>query len=306
MSGCRALPEQDKLLSNETPKTPGASVARPANPTSAPTPRHRPGYARIPSVSAIDEREFRDLKPTTDFPGADDITQAPQGSSAGHGLGIAIGTATSSRARRVSIQSIPRVAVSIGDTPEQQTPGSADPLISPPSTGGFSGSTRYDGTPTDFDTSYHGAKQFAKQSVSSLQSTLPPSFRSETGLVSTKSKYDEWEPQHDCRSNKHVKQKVGTRLSALILAMAVFSTFFSAAFLIIALREPRYGRVIGTYGTLTPSSAAFLTSITAKLIELTFVTVLVAFLGQALARRAFKLEDVRGVTLAELNMRAWV
>ncbi|KAK5113040.1 hypothetical protein LTR85_011062 [Meristemomyces frigidus] len=307
MSGSNTFREQLKLLSNDSPRTPEPSVSRAANSPPAATPRHRPGYARIPSVSVIDEQVFQDLKPTTDSPEADDITQAPRSSPAGHGLGIAIGTGTPSRARRVSIQSIPRVAVSTKGTPEQQqTPGSADPLISPPSTGGFSGSTRYDGTPTDFDTSYQGAKHFGKQSVSSLHSTIPPSFRSDTGLVSIRSKYDEWEPQHNCRSNKHVKQKVGSRMSTTILILAIFSTVFSAAFLIIALRGPRYGRRVGTNGTLTPSSAAFLTSFMAKLIELAFVTVLVAFLGQALARRAFKLEDVRGVTLAELNMRAWV
>ncbi|KAK6392330.1 hypothetical protein LTR65_003786 [Meristemomyces frigidus] len=294
------------MLKNDRPKTPEASATRITNSPPAPIARHRPGYARIPSVSIIDEQVFQEPKPITDSPEADEITQVPRSSSAGHGLGIATGTGLPTKARRISIQSVPRVAVSIRGTPEQQTPGSADPLISPPSTGGFSGSTRYDGTPTDFDTSYRGAKHLAKQSVSSLHSTIPPSFRSDTGLVSIKSKCDEWEPQHNCRSNKHVKQRVGTRLSTTILLLAVFSTFFSAVFLIIALRGPRYGRLIHTNGKITPSLAAFLTSLMAKLIELSFVTVLVAFLGQALARRAFKLEDVRGVTLAELNMRAWV
>ncbi|KAF2215468.1 hypothetical protein CERZMDRAFT_110142 [Cercospora zeae-maydis SCOH1-5] len=91
-----------------------------------------------------------------------------------------------------------------------------------------------------------------------------------------------------------------------ILTLAIFSTAFSLIFLIIALRGPKYGRAIRNGGNLTPSSAAFLTSFFAKLIELSFVTVVVAFIGQALARRAFKLERARGITLAELNMRAWI
>ena len=40
------------------------------------------------------------------------------------------------------------------------------------------------------------------------------------------------------------------------------------------------------------------------MIELSFVTVVVAFVGQALARRAFKEEVARGVTLAEMSMRS--
>ncbi|KAI7508871.1 hypothetical protein KC347_g5739 [Hortaea werneckii] len=42
------------------------------------------------------------------------------------------------------------------------------------------------------------------------------------------------------------------------------------------------------------------------MIELSYITVLVAFIGQALARRAFKQEQARGVTLAEISMRGWV
>jgi hypothetical protein len=44
----------------------------------------------------------------------------------------------------------------------------------------------------------------------------------------------------------------------------------------------------------------------AKLIELSFVTSFVAFLGQVLSRRAFMKEQGRGVTLSELSMWRWV
>ena len=49
-----------------------------------------------------------------------------------------------------------------------------------------------------------------------------------------------------------------------------------------------------------------LTSVMAKLIELSFVTSFVAFLGQVLSRRAFMKEQGRGVTLSELSMWRWV
>ena len=44
----------------------------------------------------------------------------------------------------------------------------------------------------------------------------------------------------------------------------------------------------------------------AKLIELSYVTSFVAFLGQVLSRRAFMKEQGRGVTLSELSMWRWV
>lgn len=43
----------------------------------------------------------------------------------------------------------------------------------------------------------------------------------------------------------------------------------------------------------------------AKTVELTFVTVFVAFLGQVLTTRAMK-NHVKGVTLADMSMRSWI
>jgi hypothetical protein len=56
---------------------------------------------------------------------------------------------------------------------------------------------------------------------------------------------------------------------------------------------------------MSPSTANVLVQIFAKLIELSFVTVFVTFLGQVLSRRAFSRES-RGVTLAEMTMRNWI
>lgn len=44
----------------------------------------------------------------------------------------------------------------------------------------------------------------------------------------------------------------------------------------------------------------------AKLIELSFVTSFVGFLGQVLSRRAFMKNQGRGITLAEMSMWRWV
>lgn len=58
---------------------------------------------------------------------------------------------------------------------------------------------------------------------------------------------------------------------------------------------------------MRPATAILWTSIVAKIIELSFVTGFVAFLGQVLSRRAFsRASGGRGVTLSELSMWRWV
>ena len=56
---------------------------------------------------------------------------------------------------------------------------------------------------------------------------------------------------------------------------------------------------------MAPSTASLLSALFAKTIELSFVTVFVAFLGQVLSRRAIAKNSV-GVTIADMSMRAWV
>lgn len=56
---------------------------------------------------------------------------------------------------------------------------------------------------------------------------------------------------------------------------------------------------------MSPATASTLFTLFAKTIELSFVTVFVAFLGQVLSRRSF-VKASRGVNIAELTMRTWV
>lgn len=87
--------------------------------------------------------------------------------------------------------------------------------------------------------------------------------------------------------------------------MSIYSTIFSGIWLVIALVQPRYGRVIFSGGKLTPDTASILFALFAKSIELSFVTVFVTFLGQVLSRRSL-VKASRGVNIAELSMRTWV
>ena len=93
-------------------------------------------------------------------------------------------------------------------------------------------------------------------------------------------------------------------IAVTVIILAVYSTMASLAFIILATLRPRYKIGIGG-GTLSPQTASLLSAFFAKTIELSFVTVFVAFLGQVLSRRAF-LAQSRGFNLAELNMRVWI
>ena len=193
-------------------------------------------------------------------------------------------------------------------SPGQATPGSAKPLLSPPSTGYLSGTTNYDSPYSGFDTTYKGVADPAKQSHTSYQSLQQPSIyaNSEAGLLPTGSRYDAYLPEHQRQHATTIKGRRLTWLSITIFVLAVYSTAMSALFFVVGAKGPRYGRRIRTGGQLTISGATVLTTFFAKTIELSFVTVIVALLGQALARRAYDKKTQNGITLAEIGMRSWI
>lgn len=300
-----ATPEQHALLNEDSP----TELPPIANDSSSSgqrfTVKHRPGYARVPSVSFNADTLARDITDiTTDDSSA--RKSSAEGAGRSHGLGIAMSSSTT--------PSTPKVSSPLSQqevrTPSRSLSGDMEIMNSPPSTGGMSGSTRYDTSFGIEDTSYSGgAKRMAKDSRVSLSSTLPPSIyaRSETHLLPTRSPNLGQHPMDPMRRSVPKTRRLGSWVSITILSLAVFSTVFSITFLIVAFQSPRWGqRIRNIGGDLSPSSAAFLTSLIAKLIELSFVTIVVAFVGQALARRAAKLENARGITLAEMSMRQWV
>ncbi|KAF2639167.1 hypothetical protein P280DRAFT_519366 [Massarina eburnea CBS 473.64] len=127
------------------------------------------------------------------------------------------------------------------------------------------------------------------------------------GAPSIKSAYETaFRPTQECPTARDFYQPQFTWVSVTIVILCLFSTIFSGIFLGLALKAPRYGRHITSQGSFQPARANLLTSVMAKLIELSFVTSFVAFLGQVLSRRAFMKEQGRGVTLSELSMWRWV
>lgn len=269
-----------------------------------PAARHRPGYARVPSVSFAGDHESQ----RAEFANTRN-TQRPGLTAPGNGLGIALSEPLP-EAETIITQSAWKHDAShnIVASPEQATPGSARPLMSPPSTAGLSGTTNYDSPYAGFDTGYKSNPSLAKQSYTSLQSTQQPSIyaNSEAGLLSVKSRYESFAPEHHCQSSTNIRSKRLTWLSITIFVLAVYSTVMAGIFFYLAAKGPRYGRTIRTGGRLTISGATVLTTFFAKTIELSFVTVIVALLGQALARRAYDKKAEGGITLAEIGMRSWI
>ncbi|KAI1270373.1 hypothetical protein F5Y18DRAFT_421866 [Xylariaceae sp. FL1019] len=114
-------------------------------------------------------------------------------------------------------------------------------------------------------------------------------------------------PPLDCHSRRDVHIKRWSWLYVTLIGLSIYSTVLSGVWLVVSIYQPQYGRGISTGigWQLQPSTATLLATLIAKTIELSFVTVFVAVLGQVLTRRAFS-RNSGGITLAEITMRNWV
>ncbi|KAL6718578.1 hypothetical protein ACLMJK_004670 [Lecanora helva] len=107
-----------------------------------------------------------------------------------------------------------------------------------------------------------------------------------------------------CKSKRSLVAGRRSCVTIAILCFSLYSTIFSALWLIIAIAKPRYGKAIATTGKITPQAASVLSTAIAKSIELSFTSVVVAFVGQVLSRRA--IGDRHSITLAQVSMRSWI
>ena len=106
-----------------------------------------------------------------------------------------------------------------------------------------------------------------------------------------------------CRMKSRPTNGRSSWLAISILVLAIYSTLFSGIWLIIAMMKLSYGHTVSRRG-VPFATASILYTAFAKSIELSFVTVFVAFIGQVLSKRA--LLQTRGVTMADMTMRSWV
>ncbi|KAL3423277.1 hypothetical protein PVAG01_05024 [Phlyctema vagabunda] len=247
-----------------------------------------------------------------------------------HGLGIMADRRTSS----MSIKRVPVASKADSPKPDQsspkpshiknfssfsfdgkgspQTPGSANPLLSPAWVRLESGDYTYgyDGTGKAVD----GDRDMPRRKITSFHEDLDegsPEFNNDRGMRTPASsinfndqdKFGSFAPP--CATHEDIHTGRGNWLSISILGLSIYSTVFSGIWMMLALVRPRYGRMIHSGGSLTPSTASIVFALFAKTIELSFVTVFVTFLGQVLSRRSL-VKSSRGVTVAEMSMRTWV
>lgn len=141
-----------------------------------------------------------------------------------------------------------------------------------------------------------------RSSYSRLGQQTPDDFSAEAGLLHHHSGID-----GTCPTHGDVLTSPWSWFTISILALAVYSTVFSGIFLGIAFAKPRWGERIGTTGHISFANATLLSALLSKTIELSFVTIFVALLGQILSRRAFaKKPTSGGISIAEMTMRSWV
>jgi hypothetical protein len=290
-------------------------------PTSPPATRST--FSSRPSDATIVERSSAP-SPVHEEEEDDDVSDSFH--RRGSGLGIRASIATAQTVRRVSIQAVPQRAG--GPGLRSPTIKSPDTLSPPGSSNPFADSFPRDSStentpdlrrerfsPGDdagtFEAFRRGVLKNAPQSTPSINDYQQFIHNQDTerlrGAPSIKSAYDnDFRPTHECPTAKDFYQSRFTWLNMSVIIICLFSCVFSGIFLGLAIREPFWGKRITSNGPLTPANAILLTTIFAKLIELSFVTSFVAFLGQVLSRRAFRKEGGRGVTLSELSMWRWI
>lgn len=108
----------------------------------------------------------------------------------------------------------------------------------------------------------------------------------------------------NCPTRSTILQSRLSWVPMTVLVLSFYATLFSGLYLAVAFWKPRW-TFVGGGGSVSPSTANLLCAFFAKTIELAYVTICVAFLGQVLSRRAL-MKDSRGISLADMSMRAWI
>ena len=261
------LREVSSTLSDSSFGSNSTVVASPASPAS-----YRPGYRRVPS--AIEETVAQTQS-----------NSSPQPSQGRHGLGI---TNLESHEEGTFAE------VPMGSKNPQLAFSSADRLVSPTSTK-LSGGTDFEGKGQDVRD-----EDQCLENTSTAQLLQP--FTQDTGYNKAHLGFES--RAFSCKSKGPLTTGRGSWVAVTILLLSIYSTVLSGLWLGIALARPRYDHAISPVGKITPATASVLYTAFAKSIELSFVTVFVALIGQILSKRA--LGDKKSITIAEMSMRSWV
>ncbi|KAI9890516.1 MAG: hypothetical protein M1814_003855 [Vezdaea aestivalis] len=277
---------------------------------SAPSPNHPPNYSPSQRYEPMRGAPPVPLPPSASETELADIAYHPAyaQSQQAHGQGLGITSPTnpfSSPFDRTRRPSVPRVPVGASPTsPQPQSPPSFSRQQS-------AGNVQFDAQ-RSYDTIFNkdSGHPSRESPTSPNHLSAQPQARSnwDNTSITTQSHRSVREDEQDpgCPSTKNIFQQRVDWLAGTILVLSVFSTLFSGAYVVIAISAPRYGsRIRSDGGGMLPSTASTLSALFAKMIELSFVTVFVSFLGQVLSRRAF-IKNGRGITLSELSFRSWI
>ena len=196
----------------------------------------------------------------------------------GHGLGISY------------LNERERGSIARKPVASKGSPGPADSLLSPMSAY-RSGEDRFD---DDREEIFHSGSSLSSYQPFTPNSDCEPLRKSSAPAGAG----------FECRMRRPPQKTRSSWLAISILGLSIYSTVFSGAWLLIAIMQVRYGSIISTKGPMPITTASVLYAAFAKSIELSFVTVFVTFIGQALSRRARF--QPKGVTIAEMSMRSWV
>lgn len=223
------------------------------------------------------------------------------------GLGIVTGSASPVRQPTLNVAADDSARSFVDRPDEDETANPVQRLYTTPSTGTFSGTTRNEQAFSDLERGQTPSLYSPKEYFSWLHS---PSQKSLLPKRQNAGPYDHIDEHaslrgHLCNSSKDFKQSMFQWPGSGILLLSIVSTSLSCLFFLVAAIGPRYRESVGTHGMLSASTAAFLTSLLAKIIEVSYVTLVVAYIGQTLARKAYSSKPTDAVSFAEISMRHW-
>ena len=152
-----------------------------------------------------------------------------------------------------------------------------------------------------------GVDRFDEDQEESLRSDFSPAshrpFTSNSDREPLRESFPSTEVDSECRMKKWPENGRGSCLAVSILILSIYSTVFSGIWLTLAIMKLPYRNTVSRVGVPFTTASTLYTAF-AKSIELSFVAVFVAFIGQVLSKRA-KLHP-KGITTADISVRSWV
>lgn len=270
------FPDENLTIMEHTPDQADSLLRQPSSQLSDYSLKSNSTLVDSPSSPSIHRHGHRRVDSVVGKDATDDGSGASQRD--GHGLGIS----SLSEQDCVSITRKP-----MGNKSSFVNPEPVGPLLSP-----------IPAYPTKEDRCDDEQEEYLHSNPSLYQRFTANSDREplEKGLSPTDADFE-------CRLKNRPESSRSSWLAVSVLILAIYSTVFSGIWLVIAIKKLYYGHIVSR-GKISITTASTLFTAFAKSIELSFVTVFVAFIGQVLSKRA--LLQPRGVTMSEMTMRSWV